>query len=187
MLLVLLVGSSLFAQNSSRAVKDYQPCQIGGLEVVQTDRLASRPMVRSVTTSKGERDITMLDGYRIVYVLPPEELMLNMKYEWLEPSTYEQQKADLIDAAEKRSRDNGMQPEVKHRNSHGDDAYTETSQKLEGGVLSISQIFDDNKHTVMTIYYLNQEPEKRAFKTMPEFLKLRDRILTEAQNCMSAP
>jgi hypothetical protein len=43
----------------------------------------------------------------------------------------------------------------------------------------------DARHTVTTIYFLNEEPAHRHFQTVPEFIALRDRILAEFGRCPS--
>lgn len=179
---IVLLGHSL--AQSSQAVSDFTPCQISGLTVVKTDRLPKRPTRRTFTTSKGERTVTMVDGYRILYLLDPDELMLNMKMERLEIASYPQQKADLIDLMTYYSKDPPMSPDVLKRSTKAVQAYTSTRKDLSGGVLSISEIFHDATHSVMTIYYLNDEPDKRQFKNMEQFVKLRDKALSEAVECM---
>ena len=103
-LMIVCPMISLDAQ-SSKAVKDFTPCDVKRLTIARTDRFPARPMVRTVETSKGERDVTMVDGYRILYLLGSEELILNMKMEALEPSKYQEQKADLVDSLDVLTRD----------------------------------------------------------------------------------
>ena len=171
------------AQTSSAAAKGFSPCQLSSMTVVHTERLPERPMVRTIETSKGEREITMTDGYRVLYTLG-DEPMLNMKMETLQPSTYAQQKSDLLDYEEQLTHDKGMQPNVATQTKSGVDSHVITRNVLEGGVLSIAQIFNDSKHELTTIYLLNAEPERRHFKSIEEFAGIRDRTINEVMDCM---
>ena len=74
---------------------------------------------------------------------------------------------------------------MKKSSAQGIETYTITRKKLEGGVLSISELFDDKKNFVTTIYYLNDEPVRRQFNTMAEFLSLRNSILDEVSDCLA--
>ena len=42
--------------------------------------------------------------------------------------------------------------------------YGVNRNKLEGGVLSIYNLFEDSSHTAVTMYLLNDEPAKRKFR-----------------------
>ncbi|HEY0565706.1 MAG TPA: hypothetical protein VGC88_08990 [Terriglobales bacterium] len=119
-------------------------------------------------------------------MLDPDEPLLNIKDETLEHGTYQQQQADLVDLLTELTKDTTMNTAVKRVAFRQVESYTITRKELSGGVPSISEFFDPNNDSVLTIYYLNDEENRRHFKTVDEFVTLRDRILNEVGSCMSA-
>lgn len=179
---ILLMPSLLFSQ--AKDLAEYKPCEATGLKIVQADRLPTRPMTRSVKTADGEKPITMVDGWRALYLLLPAEPMLNLKFEKLEATNWTEQKGWLTASLRELAKDDSNDHELREKAFGQIHSYTLTRKSLEGGVLSISELFNDIGHDVMTVYYLNDEPAERQFQNMQEFEKLRDRILDELGRCM---
>jgi len=165
------------------ATAAFAPCGISNLHIYSTDRLPSSPAVRTVTTATGEEPITMVDGYRTLYVLPPQEEMLNTKTEILEASTYAAGKRSLIGNLEFLAKKDPAIRGVGKSKSGSLDIYVASRDALDGGVLAIAELFNDARHTVTTIYFLNSEPAQRQFQTVPAFVSLRDGILREFGHC----
>jgi hypothetical protein len=161
----------------------FVPCAISNLRIYSTDRLPSSPAVRTVTTATGEEPITMVDGYQTLYVLPPDEEMLNTKTEILEASTYAAEKRSLIGNLEFLAKNDPAIRGVGKSKSGSLDVYVASRDALDGGVLAIAELFNDTRHTVTTIYFLNAEPAQRQFQTVPAFVSLRDGILREFGHC----
>ncbi len=161
----------------------FAPCAISNLLIYSTDRLPSSPAVRTVTTALGEEPITMVDGYRTLYVLPPQEGMLNTKTEILEASTYAAGRRSLIGNLEFLAKKDPAIRGVGKSKSGSLDIYVASRDTLDGGVLAIAELFNDARHTVTTIYFLNAEPAERQFQTVAAFVSLRDGILREFGHC----
>lgn len=138
---VLAISSLSYSQ--AKDVAEYQPCRVSGLKIVQTDRLPARPMTRSVKTADGEKPITMMDGWRVLYLLLPAEPMLNLKFEELDATNWAQEKSWLIDFLRELAKDGSNQQEVLENSFGKIRSYTLRRKSLDGGVLSISELFND--------------------------------------------
>ena len=183
-LITAMLAMSAFSYSQAKNLAEYQPCQVSGLKIVQTDRLPARPMTRTVKTAEGEKPITMVDGWRILYLLLPAEPMLNLKFEKLSATNWDEQKRWLIDSLRELAKDDSNAHEVREKTFGEIHSYTMTRKALQGGVLSISELFNDSRHDAMTVYYLNDEPAERQFQSLQEFETLRNRILDELGRCM---
>lgn len=121
-----------------------------------------------------------------MFAYPGEDFYANMKVEILPVDSYANSKTDLVDnfeyvlASADNQRNYRLKPKLDSFEIQGLDR-----TKREGGVLGLYLLFDDATHTVITIYFLNQEPPKR-FKTMEEYLTLRDRFLNAYFPCVRA-
>jgi hypothetical protein len=121
-----------------------------------------------------------------MFAYPDEDFYANVKVELLPEESYAQSKTALIDnfeyilASGDNTRNYALKPKLNGFEIQGLDR-----SKREGGVLGIYLLFEDATRTVVTIYFLNQEPPKR-FKTMEEYAVLRDRFLNSYTSCIRA-
>jgi hypothetical protein len=133
---------------------------------------------------KGPFRVTLSDGRRVMFAYPDEDFYANVKVEILPAEGYAESKAALTSdfehtlASGGTSRNYALKPRMNEFDIQGLDRL-----KREGGVLGIYLLFDDPTRTVITIYFLNQEPPKR-FQTMPEYASIRDRFLGEYTSCI---
>lgn len=56
---------------------------------------------------------------------------------------------------------------------------------LGGGPIGTYVLFDDSRRMIVTVYFLNQRPGRRRFKTIEEYRTLRDRFLDDYTTCMA--
>jgi hypothetical protein len=185
---LLAVTLSLCAQERSVApsLKPYTSCQINsGPDMVDITPLPSANMTRSVKTIKGERQISMKDGVRVMFAYPDTDFFANIKAEELPAASFDQEKADLIGefewmlASGDNSRNYALKPTMQGLEISGLDR-----GKLEGGVLGVYLLFDNSTHVVTTIYFLNQDPARRKFSTLAEYAALRDQFLSHYVSCI---
>lgn len=121
-----------------------------------------------------------------MYAYPGEDFYANVKAELLPAASYTQQQQTLLDnfdhmvAGGGVSRNYALKPTL-----HGLPVYGMDRDALEGGVLGVYLLFLPVQHAVVTIYFLNQEPEHRHFKTMGEYAVLRDRFLDSYASCLA--
>ena len=71
---------SLAQDRIAPAIRPYTSCRFDdGLSIVQLDALPMTPMTRTVQTPKGEKQIVMLEGERIMFAYPDEDFYANVK------------------------------------------------------------------------------------------------------------
>ena len=185
---VLFAGMSpvLAAQAvpESAALVPYASCQFSdGLQVVETDPLASGITSRDVDTDSGPRRIDMKAGVRVMFAYPDTDFYANVKAELLPAANYPELKQFLLDNLQHLAQGNVMNSAL-HSPMNGFEAHGLDREKLEGGVLGIYLLFDNSAHVVTTIYFLNQEPQNRKFQTIAEYRQLRDRFLVSYSACV---
>jgi hypothetical protein len=180
-----LSSSLLRGQSQKDAFAGYTGCSIGeGPAIVETAPLAPGVTTRTVQTLHGSFDVLMTEGRRVMFAYPDEDFYANVKVELLPAEGYGQSKAALIDnleyilASGDNTRNFALKPKLNGFEIQGLDR-----SKREGGVLGVYLLFDDVTRTVVTIYFLKQEPPKR-FKTMEEYAVLRDRFLNSYTSCI---
>jgi hypothetical protein len=119
-----------------------------------------------------------------MFAYPNEDFYANVKVEILPAEGYAESKDALISdfehtlASGDNSRNYALKPQLNEFEIQGLDR-----SKREGGVLGIYLLFDNPTRTVITIYFLNQEPPKR-FHTMQEYASVRDHFLSEYTSCI---
>ena len=119
-----------------------------------------------------------------MFAYPDEDFYANVKVEILPKDGYAESKQALIGdfdhtlASGNNPRNYSLKPSLHEFDIRGLDRV-----KREGGVLGIYLLFDDSTRTVVTIYFLNQEPPKR-FKTIEEYAGIRDRFLDGYTTCI---
>jgi hypothetical protein len=175
------------ARTDSSAFDRYTSCKFNdGLAVVETSPLAPGIHERTVQTSKGSRQISMVEGRRVMFAYPDKDFYANVKVEILPEKNYAETRQSLIDnfdyflnSGDGTTRNYGLKPTLNGLDVRGLDR-----EKLEGGVLGIYLLLDDASRMVTTIYFLNQEPKDRSFQTMEEYRVMRDRFLQTYSACV---
>ena len=181
-----LTAQSLPRSDSS-AFDRYTACKFAdGLTVVETSPLASGVHARTVQTSKGPRQVAMVEGRRVMFAYPEKDFYANAKVEILPEKNYAETRQFLIDSfdytlasGDGNTRNYGLKPMQNGLDVRGLDR-----DKLEGGVLGLYLLLDDSSRMVTTIYFLNQEPRDRSFQTMEEYRGMRDRFLVTYTGCV---
>jgi hypothetical protein len=172
------------AQTPDPALLPYATCQFqDGLEIVNRGVLPPSVSSRPVETDSGTRQIDLQAGIRIMFAYPNTDFYANTKVELLPPANYPKLKRDLLDNFQHVAHGNTVNSTLQSP-MNGFEAHGLDREKLEGGVLGVYLFFDDASHVVTTIYLLNQEPEKRKFKSIEEYRTLRDRFLTAYTGCI---
>ncbi|MEG9438273.1 hypothetical protein JAO29_19155 [Edaphobacter sp. HDX4] len=183
---LLVVGAGkAWPQTSNAGFEVYANCKItDGPSVVEIAPLAPGISSRTVETMNGPRQIPMVSGRRIMFAYPDKDFYANVKVEILPADNYAETRQYLIDnfdhilASGETERNYRLKPLMNGLDTRGMDR-----TKIEGGVLGIYLIFDDANRTVSTIYFLNQDAEKRSFQTIEEYRQQRDRFLAAYTGC----
>jgi len=132
----------------------------------------------------GPRQIPMMAGRRIMFAYPNKDFYANVKVEILPEQNYAETRQYLIDnfdhilASGGTERNYSLKPQMNGLDVRGMDR-----TKIEGGVLGIYLVFDDANRTVSTIYFLNQDADRRSFQTIEEYRKQRDHFLAGYTIC----
>jgi len=118
-----------------------------------------------------------------MFAYPDTDFFANVKAETIPAAPYAKEKPYLLDNFQHMAHGNtvntALQSPLNGFEVHGLDR-----DKLEGGVLGVYLLFDDARHTVTTIYLLNQQPEARKFKTIEEYRTLRNQFLASYTQCI---
>jgi hypothetical protein len=186
----LIAACSLYlspaqTESAETTFKPYTTCALpNGPSVIETSPLAPGVTTRTVQTLKGNLPIRMLEGRRVMFAYPGEDFYANVKVEVLPGDSWDNERIALTDnfdyllASGDDLRNYSLKPQLNGFSIEGQDR-----QKREGGVLGFYLLFENATHTVITIYFLNQEPPLR-FKTMEEYAKLRDKFLNDYTACI---
>jgi hypothetical protein len=179
------VSTLLFCQQAG--IERFTRCSLGDdFQIVQVDQLPQRPTVRTVTTATGDEDVRILDGYRVLVTYKADEPFANVKVEQLDLSTFKRDKGTLVANLEKLSAGPEMASKKPSETTlNGLTVYGIDRKELQGGVLSVYEIFEEKTGLVVTLYLLNDEPSRRKFHTMAEYQKIRDQFLTTYTRCLA--
>jgi len=193
MLTLLFVGfivqKNAAAQTTSRddSLKPYTSCRFeDDLKVVQVDRLPKGVTFRTVTTSSGEKKVSLADGYRVMVAYPKADFFANIKAEKSNPDDYAKDKETVTEGL-KWAIANGKEMESQEPlkvSYNGFEGYAMNRKSLVGNTLGITVLFSDAEHHIITIYFLNENPKKRKFQTIEEWRTLRDNFLNRYTSCV---
>lgn len=170
-----------------KALAPYTSCVFpDGLRIVSSDPLAAGVKSRSVETATGMHSIDLVAGERVLFAYPMTDFYANVKVEMLPADGYTALKQTLIGNLHfLESQRGGPSPaEALPAGLHGFEVHGNDRQKLEGGVLGMYLLFDDQAHVATTIDFLNQHAWERKFQTMDAYERLRDNFLRVYTGCV---
>jgi hypothetical protein len=171
------------------SLKPYTSCQFeDGLKIIETDRLPKDVTSRPVDTLNGEKQISLLDGYRVMVAYPKTDYFANIKAEKSNPADYVKDKEVAVDGmkwAIAQGKEMETQEPVKV-SYNGFEGYALSRKSLVGNTLGITLFFSDADQHIVTIYLLNQNPKKRKFQTIEEWRTLRDNFLNRYTSCVKS-
>ena len=188
---ILFSGCMPKAHDSGRrsladSLEPYTLCKFSeGLSVVSAVRFPSDVASRPVKTLSGRKDVSIMDGYRILFSYPGTDIFANVKFEMLQPLGYQSDKKSIIEGMELlASSVKGVKDPVEHREYLEYEVYALNNRTISGsGPISMYTLFNDTESMVVTVYFLNQKAERRKFQSYEEYLELRDRFLDELMSC----
>jgi hypothetical protein len=174
-------------RSDSSAFDRYTGCKFSdGLSVVETSPLEPVIHERTVQTSKGPKQVPMVEGRRVMFAYPGKDFFANVKVEILPEKDYAETRQTLVDNFDymlATSKDSARNYELKSK-LNGLDVRGLDRDKLEGGVLGIYVMLNDASRVVTTIYFLNQEPKDRSFQTIEQYHAARGRFLSTYAACI---
>jgi hypothetical protein len=191
------VSGSLFSQPEPTSTASYEPSELAhftqceftdGLKIVQADRLVPRPKIRGVDTADGYKRILMIDGYRLLLAYPETRYFANLKVEKSDASLYANDKQAIIESLKLiHSQGHNVDRNIENKNLKSFDLYGLDNPVIEiDGPIGMYLLFKDSEQIVITIYFLNQNPNFRKFQNYEEYQQLRDKFLNEFTECANA-
>jgi len=154
----------------------------GGIRAVTLDR---RPRTaepwRAGSDEVGAR-VSVVDGYRVMYSYARTFAFANLKAEQSDSSRYSEDKRIVtFNLASMAKADRLLDlAEFSHM---GFSVQTLTKRELAGRSLGMAQIFSDADSVIVTVFFLNQQPQYRKFQTHEEFIFLRDAFVRGYIEC----
>lgn len=198
---VLVIPSVAPAQSKGKAdpLKVYTRCKLqGDLKVKEVARRPeSTEKYRSVVTANGNEQVSVLDGYRVMFGyrdLP--YYFANVKIEQSEPSSYAQDKEKVVNdlkylSSTKQATGNSFSDKTI---LNGFEHYGLDRDQLDVGItLGTHLLLYDPDHLVITVYFLNQDDkglsgskigDGRRFRNLDEYHKLKDDFLNRYSECL---
>lgn len=151
-----------------------------GLEANEITRRNADPLntAREVTTSKGMEEVSILDGYRVLYSYPETNYFAKMHVEQSKKDEYENDKIKVLSELDEIAKGSPIKNEKLSNLTY----YHLGNETLDHNVLDMTLVFFPDDQIIATIYFLNQQPEERKFKTIEEFNSLRNNFMAELNN-----
>lgn len=178
-------GDALKESDASR-LRPYASCDgfAGGVRATIADRRpADAPRWREVVVDGEVRRVSVLDGYRVFYSYPRTYPFARLNAERSDPARYDEDKRVVREQFAAIARADG-DVELASFAAGGFSGQTLAKKALGGRALGITHIFADADATIVTIFFLNQEPEVRSFRTHEEFVALRERFVRGYLECV---
>jgi hypothetical protein len=157
----------------------------GGVRGVALDRRPqTAPPWREVGFGGMSERVSVVDGYRVTYSYPRTLRFANLKAERSDPSRYvEDKRIVMLSLVEMAKADGGTK--LADFSDRGFSGQSLTKKELGGTTLGMTQIFSDEDSVIVTIYFMNQVPERRRFQTYEEFIFLRDSFVRGYVECVA--
>lgn len=182
LLSIALCVSSAVAQVNE--LKRYTECKLAyPFSVVQVDG-PREDFDWPTPTKAGNTPVHVESGYRVLVAYMQTEGFGNLKVERLPATQYSKEKADLLSSLDNLATQSGMNGKVDRRQLHGYALYGANRATLQGGVLSVYNLFDDADRVAVTMYLLNAEPSLRKFSTVEQYDSIRDAFLESYTSCL---
>jgi hypothetical protein len=194
---LFLLGVLLIAGRSNAQLLDparlpskllpYTQCSFsGGLASVSTERAPNLPMARPVETPSGTKRVSVADGYRAILAFPNTDPFINLKIEVSVAGRYAEDKRTVLEQMQAFADGaKGIKMSVERSTLNGVDVAGLNNPSIQSNQISLYSLFDDKETMIVTAYILNQVAERRAFKDMASYRKLRDAFIKEYTLCMA--
>ena len=152
--------------------------------VTQDRRPQTAEPWREVGFGGNSQRVSVIDGYRVMYSYSRTYPFANLKAERSDPSKYLEDKEIVTSYFADIAKADGNSDLVNF-SGQGFSGQTLTKRELTGTTLGITQVLWDEDSIIVTIYFLNQAPENRRFKTYEEFISLRDSFIRGYIECVT--
>ena len=174
-------------QENSLQLQPYAHCDgfADGIRAVTLDR---RPQTADPWREAGfggqSQRVSVVDGYRVGYSYPRKFGFASLRAERSDPSKYARDRKTVTLILAEMAKADGSADLVEF-SDRGFSGQTLSKRELSGSTLAMTQIFSDEDSVIVTIYFHNQVPEMRNFKTYEEFISLRERFIRGYIECVA--
>jgi len=194
-LLLVDLHVNAYGQTTSDPLKPYTACKVGDeLKIKEITRRNSRESFREVTMGDDKQKVSVVDGYRVMFAYPDlPYYFANVKIEQSSAESYEKDKEVLVNQLKyfttiKETTRIIFSDKVV---LNGFDHYGIDRDKIDvGGSVGTHILFNDQKHLVITIYFLNQSKavfaNNRRFESINEYHELKDQFLSSYSQCLKS-
>ena len=186
-LLALAAAPASSSAEEASTMQPYVHCDgfAGGVRGVTLDRRPADAVPwREVGLGEKTERVSVIDGYRVMYSYPRTYWFANLKAERSDASRYGEDKRIVTEnfVALADADDDLVLTKFSERGFAGQSL---TKKALGGSTLGITQILSDEDSVIVTIYFMNQAPENRAFQRYEEFVALRDGFVGGYIECVA--
>lgn len=181
---------SASSDNRSLSLKPYLSCKFeDDLQIVETTRRPkSAEKFRLVETASGNRTVSVLDGYRVMFAYPSTPYYFaNIKVEQSNPQDYASDK-EMVRSELQYSASTKHSTKIIHQDKtlyNGYESYGIDRDVIDvGGVIGTHVLFSAADHVIITVYFLNQGSENRKFQNIEEYRASKEKFLDRYTRCL---
>jgi len=174
------------ALKSGGPLARYAACKFSnGLSVDSATRLTGKgTQYRSVMTTKGEKRVSAIDGYRFLLAQGSPSYFAEIRVESPDPVEYPDDRDVAIDNLHYVLQSAVGKPYWEHDSRDGFEVYGETDSSFgERGPTGQYVIANDALQTLITINFLGQAPQDRRFVNIDEHDEIRDGVIDALIKC----
>lgn len=184
---VIVTALTASAQQALKAMEaKTKACSLpGDTNFVQTD-IIDQPLTRPVKIASGQVPVMVQSGMRVLVAHADGSPFANVKVETVAPDDWKGTTKTLADSMDYMVTSSpGVAPLAANGQAvHGFEIHGLERKKMEGGVLSIYEMFRESDHIVITAYLLNHD-DPSPYKSMDDFFKLRDKFVDAYTACLA--
>jgi hypothetical protein len=187
---VALFGASAAAQQGAREARGplarYATCKFAdSLYADSTTRLPGTGVrFRPVTTPKGEKRISAVDGYRVLLSQGRPSYFAELRIEISDPIQYAADRDAAIDNVRYALQSSVGKPLWEHETRDGFDIYGESDVSTgERGPTGLYVLLPESSQTIITVNFLGQAPQDRRFVNIDEHDDIRDGVIDALIKC----
>jgi hypothetical protein len=166
---------------------EVKPCflsfnKASGLKMNPPERMPEEnDHTRKLPTDRGELDITIADGYRILYLNKKHAPFVNLKVELSAPENYEADKRIVLDNLKYLNANSaGMESkDLLELSYNGYKIYGLSRAGIENGSTLGTFVMFPGDNTIVYFYFNNLKPGYRTFENVDEYKSLRNDFIGE--------
>jgi len=181
---------SASSDSRSPSLKPYLSCKFeDDLQIVETTRRPkSAEKFRLVETASGNKTVSVLDGYRVMFAYPSTPYYFaNIKVEQSNAQDYTSDK-EMVRSQLQYSASTKQATKIIYQDKtlyNGYESYGMDRDVIDvGEQIGTHVLFSAADHVIITIYFLNQGGENRKFQNIEEYRASKEKFLDRYTRCL---